>query len=325
MRALITGVTGQDGSFLAEFLLGKGWSVYGVLRRSSAPNLWRIKHLKELLLVQGDVTDLASLITLVKEIQPTHVFNLAAQSFVPTSWNSPLYTAQCTGMGAVHVFEACRLFAPEARIYQASSSEMFGLQQGSQKQHEMTNFHPRSPYGCAKAYAHRMAINYRESYDMFISCGILFNHESERRGHEFVTRKIARNVAEISKGLKNEIVMGNLTSERDWGFAGDYVKAMVAMLEHEKPDDFVIATGKKYTVEYFLSKAFEVVSLDWKSYTRQDPKFMRPAEIPALYGDTKKANEILGWVPEMTLEQLIQRMVYAEIERIEKGIATDIL
>ena len=323
--AFITGVTGQDGSFLAEFLLERGWQVYGLIRRSSAPNLWRIQDIKGLTLVQGDVTDLASLIAVIKEINPTHVFNLAAQSFVPTSWNSPLYTAQCTGMGAVHIFEACRLFAPEARIYQASSSEMFGLQPENQKQHENTNFQPRSPYGCAKAYAHRMAINYRESYGMFISCGILFNHESERRGHEFVTRKIARTVAEIAKGSKNELRMGTLSAERDWGFAGDYIKAMVAMVEHTQPDDFVIATGKKHTVEYFVSKAFEVVSLDWKKYVKQDPRFMRPAEIPALYGETTKAEKLLGWSPEMTIDELIHRMVSIEIERIEKGISTDVL
>ena len=324
-RALITGITGQDGSFLAELLLQKGWRVYGMLRRSSAPNLWRIRNVKDLHLLQGDVTDLASMISVIKEVSPTHVFNLAAQSFVPTSWNSPLYTAQCTGMGAVHVFEACRLFAPDARIYQASSSEMFGLQANEQSQNENTNFHPRSPYGCAKAYAHRMAINYRESYDMFVSCGILFNHESERRGHEFVTRKIARTVAEIAKGKREFLVMGTLTAERDWGFAGDYVEAMAGILEYAHPDDFVIATGVKHTVEYFVSKAFEVVNLDWQQYIRQDPKFMRPAEIPALCGDTSKAKRLLGWEPKMKLEELIQRMVKIEVERIEQGIATDIL
>lgn len=327
--ALITGITGQDGSFLAEFLLKKGWRVYGMIRRSSAPNLWRIRdcnqNRKNLHLLQGDVTDLASMIAVIKEVEPTHVFNLAAQSFVPTSWNSPLYTAQCTGMGAVHVLEACRLFAPQARIYQASSSEMFGLQQADQLQNEETNFHPRSPYGCAKAYAHRMAVNYRESYDMFVSCGILFNHESERRGHEFVTRKIARAVAEIAKGKKEFLVMGTLTAERDWGFAGDYVEAMTVMLEHEQADDFVIATGVKHSVEYFVSKAFEIVDLDWQQYIKQDPKFMRPAEIPALYGDSSKAKRLLGWEPKMKLDELIQRMVSSEIERIEKGITTDIL
>ena len=316
--SLITGITGQDGSFLAEQLLNRGDTVIGVVRRSSSPNHWRIESIlnhPNLQIVEGDVTDLSSMIRLISEYKPDRLFNLAAQSFVPTSWEQPLLTAQATGIGAVNIFEAVRTVHSSCRVYQASSSEMFGLQPPGSFQSESTPFYPRSPYACAKAYAHQMAINYRESHGVFISCGILFNHESERRGIQFVTRKITDGVAKIHLGLDNSISLGYLGAERDWGYAKDYVEAMVLMLEQDKPIDCVVATGKRHTVQYFVEQAFAAVNLDWKKYVRQDPRYIRPAEVPSLCGDATKAHLELGWTPKMDLPSLISHMVRADIAR----------
>ena len=314
---LITGVTGQDGSFLAELLVNQGYTVYGMTRRSSSPNYWRIQGLlnePSFKLIEGDVTDLASIIAIVSDIRPEVLYNLAAQSFVPTSWTQPLFTAQATGNGAVNVYEACRIVSPDTRIYQASSSEMFGLQPPGTLQTETTSFYPRSPYACAKVFAHQMAINYRESYGMFISCGILFNHESERRGEKFVTRKIARSAAKIAAGLQDKLALGRLDTERDWGFAGDYVHAMRLMMSCDSPDDFVVSTGVKHTVQDFVQLAFECVQLDWSKYVIQDERFMRPAEVPSLCGDASKAKQVLGWSPTISFRNLVQRMVAFEVQ-----------
>ena len=316
---LITGVTGQDGSFLAERLISEGHTVYGLIRRSSSPNYWRIQSMLEaprFHLVEGDITDLSSLIRIVSDIQPSVLYNLAAQSFVPTSWTQPIFTAQATGIGAVNVYEACRIASPTTKIYQASSSEMFGLQPVNSMQNEQTTFYPRSPYACAKVFAHQMAINYRESHGLFISCGILFNHESERRGERFVTRKIARAVARISQGLQSTLALGRLDTERDWGFAGDYVDAMLRIMAQQTPMDFVIATGKKHTVEDFVRLSFEYVGLDWTKYVIKDQRFMRPTEVPSLCGDASKAKEYLNWTPTVSFNDLIERMVEAELENV---------
>lgn len=318
--SLITGITGQDGSFLAEQLLKRGDKVIGIVRRSSTSNYGRIQHLlnnPNLELAEGDVTDLSSMIRLIADYRPDYLFNLAAQSFVPTSWEQPLLTAQATGIGAVNIFEAVRIVHPTCRVYQASSSEMFGLQPKGAFQNESTPFYPRSPYACAKAYAHQMAINYRESHGLFISSGILFNHESERRGIQFVTRKITDAVAKIHLGLDDSISLGFLGAERDWGYAKDYVEAMVLMLEQDSPIDCVVATGQRYTVEYFVEHAFATVGLDWKEYVKQDPRYMRPAEVPSLCGDATRAYEKLGWSPTMNLPTLIAHMVRSDIARIE--------
>lgn len=317
---LITGVTGQDGSFLAEQLLVAGYTVYGLVRRSSSPNYWRIQNLlgtPEFHLVEGDITDLSSIIRIVSTIRPDVLYNLASQSFVPTSWTQPLFTAQATGIGAVNVYEACRIASPETKIYQASSSEMFGLQPIDAVQSETTSFYPRSPYACAKVFAHQMAINYRESYGMFISCGILFNHESERRGEKFVTRKIARSAARIAAGLDTTLPLGRLDTERDWGFAGDYVRAMRLMMADDTPDDFVVSTGIKHTVQDFVTLAFECVELDWSKYVVRDERFMRPAEVPSLCGDATKARQRLGWSPTVSFDELVTRMVHAEVQALK--------
>jgi GDPmannose 4,6-dehydratase len=321
-RALITGITGQDGSYLAEILVQRKWKVFGMVRRVSSQSFWRLATVIENIeIVQGDITDLASLLQVIEEVQPTHVFNLASQSFVPTSWKQPILTSTVTGLGALNVFEACRIRCPDAKIYQASSSEMFGLQPIGTSQDENTSFHPRSPYGCSKVFAHNMGINYRESYDMYISCGILFNHESERRGTEFVTRKIAVAAARIALGLQHKLELGNMDASRDWGFAKDYVLAMILMVEQDTPDDFVIATGKTNTVREFVQHAFEHVSLDWKQYIETDAKLFRPAEIPALCGNTRKAKSILNWEPTITFIKLVQRMVDYEMARIQENIS----
>jgi GDPmannose 4,6-dehydratase len=317
-KALITGVTGQDGSYLAELLLAKGYDVYGMVRRTSTVRYERIRHIQDkITLVQGDLSDQTSLSRAMAEIMPDEVYNLAAQSFVPTSWNQPSFTGDITGIGVTRVLESIHTVKPDTRFYQASSSEMFGKVQAV-PQSEDTPFWPRSPYGVAKVYGHWITVNYRESYDMYTVSGILFNHESPRRGLEFVTRKVTYNTAKIKLGMANEIRLGNLDSQRDWGFAGDYVEAMWLMLQQDTPDDYVVATGKTHTVERLLDVAFNCVDLNWKDYVVQDPKFMRPAEVDLLIGDPQKAHAKLGWKPNVSFEQMIQMMVEADIERLKK-------
>jgi GDPmannose 4,6-dehydratase len=314
--ALITGITGQDGSYLAELLLEKGYRVVGMLRRSSTENLERIEHLRDKVeLKQGDLLDQMSLIRLMEEVQPDEVYNLAAQSFVPTSWDQPLLTGEFTALGVTRVLEAIRIVNPKIRMYQASSSEMYGRVR-EVPQTELTPLYPRSPYGVAKCYGHYITINYRESYDIFTASGILFNHESPRRGLEFVTRKVSDGVARIKLGLSNELRMGNLDAKRDWGFAGDYVKAMWLMLQQEVPDDFVIATGIAYSVKDLVESAFEVVGLEWEKYVVTDQRFIRPAEVDLLIGDPSKAKEVLGWEPEVDFKGLVKMMVEADIKRL---------
>jgi len=314
--ALITGITGQDGSYLADLLLEKGYAVHGVVRRSSTENFERIAHLGErITLHQADLNDLASLTEVVKEVHPAEVYNLAAQSFVPTSWKQPLLTTDITATGVTRVLEAIRLVGHKGvRFYQASSSEMFGKVQQT-PQNESTPFYPRSPYGVAKVYGHFITVNYRESYGMFGVSGILFNHESPRRGREFVTRKVTYAVARIQLGMPKELRIGNLEARRDWGFAGDYVRAMWLMLQQDQPADFVIASGKTHTVRDLVRIAFEHVGLDWQKYTVQDPKFIRPAEVDLLLGDPSKARRLLGWEPEVSFEELIRMMVDADLKR----------
>ena len=316
-RALITGITGQDGPYLAELLLKKGYKVYGLVRRLSTPNMENIKHLiHEIELVSGDLLDQGSLTDAVREAEPDEVYNLAAQSFVKASWDQPVLTGEFTALGATRVLEAIRTVNPKIKFYQASSSEMFGkVVEVPQK--ETTRFYPRSPYGVAKAYAHYITVNYRESYNMFAVCGILFNHESPRRGIEFVTRKIANAVARISLGKQDMLELGNMESKRDWGFAGDYVEAMWLMLQQDQPDDYVIATGETHSVREFAQLAFEVVGIsDWEKYiVSNHPKHVRPAEVDHLIGDYSKAKKILGWEPKTTFPQLVEMMVRAELER----------
>jgi len=317
-KALITGITGQDGSYLAELLLSKGYDVYGMVRRTSTVRYERIRHIQDdIQIIQGDLQDQTSLNRAVADIQPDEVYNLGAQSFVPTSWNQPVFTGEITGIGVTRMLEALHTVKPDTRFYQASSSEMFGKVQAV-PQKEDTPFWPRSPYGVAKVYGHWITVNYRESYDMYAVSGILFNHESPRRGLEFVTRKVTYTVAKIKLGLANELRVGNLDAQRDWGFAGDYVKAMWLMLQQDEPDDYVIATGSTHSVERLLDVAFSCVDLEWKDYTVQDERFMRPAEVDLLVGDPAKAEEKLGWKPEVSFEQLIQMMVEADIERLKK-------
>jgi len=317
-KALITGITGQDGSYLAELLLDKGYEVYGLVRRLSTPNISRIDQLLDRVnLVEGDLIDQSSLNNAMKDVQPDEVYNLAAQSFVGTSWNQPVLTGDVTGMGAVRLLEGVRHFCKDARVYQASSSEMFGKVQET-PQTENTKFYPRSPYGCAKVYAYWMCVNYRESYAMYVSNGILFNHESPRRGLEFVTKKITDGVARIYHGMSKELRLGNLDAKRDWGFAGDYVRAMWLMLQQDKPDDFVIATGESHSVREFVELAFGEAGLDWKKYVKTDQRFMRPAEVEYLTGDYSKAKRVLGWEPNVRFEELVKMMVKADIERLSK-------
>jgi len=316
--ALITGVTGQDGSYLAELLLKKDYRVVGVVRRSSTENFERITHLRDrITLVQADLLDQYSLIEAVKNVEPDEVYNLAAMSFVPTSWNQPVLTGEFTALGVTRMLEAVRWVNPKIRFYQASSSEMYGKVRET-PQTEDTPFYPRSPYGVAKVYGHYITVNYRESYNLFAVSGILFNHESPRRGLEFVTRKVTNAAARIKCGLATELRMGNLDSRRDWGFAGDYVEAMWRMLQQDEPDDFVVATGETRTVRELVELAFSHVGLDWEKYVVQDPAFYRPAEVDLLVGDPSKAKERLGWTPNVTFEGLVRMMVDADLERCKK-------
>jgi GDPmannose 4,6-dehydratase len=314
--ALITGITGQDGSYLAELLLDKGYAVHGVVRRSSTENFERIAHVTDrITLHQADLNDLASLVAVVQAVRPTEVYNLAAQSFVPTSWAQPLLTSDITATGVTRVLEAIRLAGPkDVKFYQASSSEMFGKVRET-PQTESTAFYPRSPYGVAKVYGHFITVNYRESYGIYCVSGILFNHESPRRGKEFVTRKVTDAVARIKLGLQKELRIGNLEARRDWGFAGDYVRAMWAMLQQPAPDDYVIASGTTHSVRELVEVAFGHVGLDWQRHTVQDPAFMRPAEVDLLLGDPSKAKRVLGWEPAVSFEGLVKMMVDADLKR----------
>lgn len=318
MRALITGITGQDGSYLAELLLEKGYEVFGMVRRASTESFDRINHIKDkITLVQGDLLDQLSLISIIEEHKPNEVYNLAAQSFVPTSWTQPVLTGEFDAIGVTKMLEAIRLVDKNIRFYQASSSEMFGkVHEVPQK--ETTPLYPRSPYGVAKVYGHWITINYKESYGIHASSGILFNHESPRRGLEFVTRKITDGAARIKLGLSKNLALGNLDSKRDWGFAGDYVKAMWLMLQEEEPENFVIATGKTHSVEDFVRTAFSYVDLDYKEFVTTDPRFVRPAEVDLLLGDPSYAKEKLGWEPSVSFEQLVKMMVDADLERLSK-------
>jgi len=313
-RALITGITGQDGSYLAEFLLGKGYEVYGMVRRSSTINYERISHIQERLkLMQGDLLDQNSLIEALRVSEPDEVYNLGAQSFVPTSWNQPVLTGEFTALGVTRMLEAIRTVNPKIRFYQASSSEMFGKIRET-PQDERTPLYPRSPYGVAKVYGHWITVNYRESYGIFCCSGILFNHESPRRGLEFVSRKVTSAAAKIKLGLQKELRMGNLDARRDWGFAGDYVEAMWLMLQQKEPEDYVIATGISHSVKDLIKVAFDHVGLDWEEYVVSDPKLFRPAEVDCLLGDPRKAKSILGWQPKVTFEKLIRMMVDADLQ-----------
>lgn len=314
-KALITGVTGQDGSYLADLLLDKGYEVYGLIRRTSMPNLSRVAHIVDRIqMVPGDLTDQHSLTQAVHEIQPDEVYNLAAQSFVPTSWSQPVLTAEITALGAVRMLEAIRLGKPDARFYQASSSEMFGNVQ-EWPQNENTPFYPRSPYGVAKVYGHQITVNYRESYNLYACSGILFNHESPRRGLEFVSRKVTNAVARIRLGKQSELRMGNLDARRNWGFAGDYVRGMWMMLQQDQPDDFVVGTDESPTVKDLVQLAFHYAGYeDWEKYVVIDEAFIRPAEVNRLQADSTKAREKLGWVPEVAFPQLIEMMVKADLE-----------
>ncbi|HKA30268.1 MAG TPA: GDP-mannose 4,6-dehydratase [Candidatus Binatia bacterium] len=317
-RALVTGITGQDGSYLAELLLEKGYHVVGVVRRSSTENFERIAHLQgRVELRQADLLDQLSLIDVVKTVRPTEIYNLAAMSFVPTSWQQPVLTAEFDAIGVTRLLEAARLAAPEARVYQASSSEMFGKVRET-PQRETTPFHPRSPYGVAKVYGHFITVNYRESYDLFACSGILFNHESPRRGLEFVTRKVSEGVARIALGLATELTIGNLDARRDWGFAGDYVEAMWRMLQQPAADDYVVATGESHSVRELIETAFAVVGLDWQSHVRQDPALLRPAEVEHLVGDATKARRELGWAPRVSFPALVEMMVRADLDRLRE-------
>ena len=314
MKALITGITGQDGSYLADLLLDKGYQVYGMVRRSSTENFDRIEHIKDkVTLVQADLLDQLSIINIIKEIRPGEIYNLAAQSFVPTSWVQPVLTGEFTALGVTRMLEAIRLVDPAIKFYQASSSEMFGKVRET-PQTELTPFHPRSPYGVAKAYGHWITVNCRESYGIFACSGILFNHESPRRGREFVTRKITDHVARIKLGTATELRLGNLDAKRDWGFAGDYVRAMWMMLQQPAADDFVIATGRTHSVRDFCQIAFEHVGLDYRKYVAIDQQFVRPAEVDLLLGDSAKAKRQLGWEPEVSFERLVTMMVDADLD-----------
>ena len=318
-RALITGVTGQDGSYLAEFLLEMGYQVSGMVRRASTGNFDRINHLRDRIsFVHADLLDQFSLISALREARPTEVYNLAAQSFVPTSWAQPMLTGEFTALGVTRILEAVRLVDPGIRFYQASSSEMFGKVRET-PQDESTPFHPRSPYGVAKVYGHWITVNYRESYDLFACSGILFNHESPRRGPEFVSRKVTLGVARISLGLDQSLKLGNLDACRDWGYAGDYVQAMWRMLQQPEPGDFVVATGKSRSVRELVSTAFAVVGLDPEKYVSQDPELIRPAEVDHLVGNATKAREILKWEPRMKFDDMIRLMVEADIQILKAG------
>lgn len=321
MRALITGITGQDGSYMAELLLEKGYEVHGLVRRSSIEKYDRIEHIaSRIKFVEGDLTDQGSLDVAMQQVKPDEIYNLAAQSFVPVSWNQPVLTADVTGLGALRVMESIRRHAPKAKFLQASSSEMFGKVR-EKPQSETTPFHPRSPYGVAKVFGHHITVNYRESYSIFACSSICFNHESPRRGAEFVTRKVSQHVARIKLGLIDKLMMGNLDAQRDWGFAGDYIQAMWLMLQQPTAEDYVIATGKTHSVERLLEVAFSHVGLNWKKYVEIDPKLVRPAEVDYLCGDAGKAERKLGWKPKISFEQLIGMMVDADMAAVKQSIA----
>jgi len=316
-RALITGITGQDGSYLAELLLGKGYKVYGLVRRVSTPNYTNISHiLDKIEILSGDLLDMGSIIDAIKISEPDEIYNLAAQSFVKYSWNQPILTGDYTGLAVTRVLEAIRFTNPKIKFYQASSSEMFGkVTEVPQK--ETTRFYPRSPYGVAKVYGHYTTVNYRESYDMFACSGILFNHESPRRGIEFVTRKISNGVARISLGKQDALELGNLDAKRDWGFAGDYVDAMWRMLQQEKADDYVISTNETHSIQEYVELAFKTVGIsDWQKYVKSnDPRYLRPAEVDLLIGDASKAKEVLGWTPQTSFPQLVEMMVKSDLQK----------
>jgi GDPmannose 4,6-dehydratase len=315
--ALITGITGQDGSYLAEFLLSQGYKVVGMVRRSSTVNFGRIDHIQDrITLAHGDLLDQTSLLDIMREHQPKEIYNLAAQSFVPISWKQPVLTGEFTALGVTRMLEAMRNVVPEARFYQASSSEMFGKVRET-PQTEMTPFYPRSPYGVAKVYGHYLTVNYRESYDLFSCSGILFNHESPRRGLEFVTRKVTHGAAQIKLGLANELRLGNLDARRDWGYAGDYVRAMWLMLQQDAPDDYVVGTGATHSVRQLCEASFGYLDLDWEKYVVVDPKFYRPAEVDLLVSDPAKARKILKWQPEVSFEGLIQMMTDADLAHLK--------
>jgi len=321
-RALVTGVTGQDGSYLAEFLLDRGYAVTGMVRRTSTINFSRIQHIQDRIeLVSGDLQDQGSLISIVQECRPSEIYNLAAQSFVPASWKQPVFTGAVTGLGVTRMLEAVRTVDPAIRFYQASSSEMFGKVR-EVPQSETTPFYPRSPYGVAKVYGHWITVNYRESYDLFACSGILFNHESPRRGMEFVTRKITYHVAKIKLGLTDRVALGNLDAKRDWGFAGDYVRAMWLMLQRSEADDYVVGTGETHSVQELCEVAFSHVDLNWRDHVVQDPRFMRPAEVDLLVSDPSKARQKLRWEPKVSFVGLVQMMVDADIAllREEHGL-----
>ena len=321
-RALITGITGQDGSYLAELLLDKGYEVVGMIRRLSAPNVWRIEHpLQRVTLKPADLLDQLSLIRLVDEVRPHEVYNLAAMSFVPASWDQPMLTGEFNSQGVTRLLDAVRRIDTSIRFYQASSSEMFGKVR-EVPQTELTPFYPRSPYGVSKVFAHYITVNYRESYDLFAVSGMLFNHESPRRGLEFVTRKVTDGVARIKLGLADSLPMGNLDAERDWGYAGDYVRAMWRMLQQDQPQDYVIATGVSHSVRELVEIAFSRAGLDWRKYIHTDPALIRPAEVESLLGNSAKARAELGWTPSVDFKQLIEMMVDADLERVAAAAAT---
>jgi GDPmannose 4,6-dehydratase len=316
-KALITGVTGQDGSYLAEFLLSQGYDVLGMVRRTSTVNFDRIRHIQDkITIVPGDLLDQMSMLDILREHRPDEIYNLAAQSFVPTSWKQPVLTGEFTALGVTRMLEAVRIMGSEIRFYQASSSEMFG-QVREVPQTENTPFYPRSPYGVAKVYAHWITVNYRESYNLFACSGILFNHESPRRGLEFVTHKVTYGAARVKLGLDDELRLGNVDARRDWGYAGDYVQAMWLMLQQDQPDDYVIATGQTHSVQRLCEVAFGHLGLDWRKYVVSDPKFIRPAEVDMLVGDASKAHARLGWEPSITFEDLIQMMVDADMKALQ--------
>jgi len=324
-RALITGITGQDGSYLAELLLEKDYEVFGMTRRASTENVERIAHLVDRLnLIQGDLLDPPSLVSALRTAEPHEVYNLAAQSFVPTSWNQPVLTAEFTGIGVTRMLEAVRSVDPDTRFYQASSSEMFGKVR-EVPQNEQTPFYPRSPYGVAKTYGHYITVNYRESFGLYAVAGILFNHESPRRGLEFVTRKISDGVARIKLGLAEELRLGNLDAERDWGFAGDYVEAMWLMLQQDEPDDYVVATGETHSVREFCELAFAHAGLELEQHVKSDPEFLRPAEVDQLVGDAAKARDRLGWEPKHSFRDLVELMVDADLERLSPAAAPRVI
>jgi GDPmannose 4,6-dehydratase len=321
-RAVITGITGQDGSYLAELLLEKGYEVTGVVRRASAPNIWRIEHLLDRITLRpADLLDQLSLVRLIQDVHPLEFYNLAAMSFVPASWDQPLLTGEYNAMGVTRVLEAIRQVDPTIRIYQASSSEMYGRVR-EVPQTELTPFYPRSPYGVSKVFGHYITVNYRESYGMFAVSGILFNHSSERRGIEFVSRKISDGVARIKLGLAEELRLGNLSPRRDWGYAPDYVEAMWRMLQQPEPRDYVVATGETHSIQEFMEKAFAAAGLEWQRYVRIDPALQRPAEVELLLGDASRARQELGWAPRLGFDEMVKRMVESDLQRLQEACAS---